>query len=71
MENAPKAKPEDIREQYETQLKVLQEAYGEAMLDSVNRLLFRLLVSSGGKPQHQLSPTPNCQEFGDNVIRYA
>jgi hypothetical protein len=33
MENAPKAKPEDIREHYETQLKVLQEAYGEAMLE--------------------------------------
>ena len=28
MENALKAKPEDIREQYETQLKALQEAYG-------------------------------------------
>ena len=33
MENALKAKPEDIREQYETQLKTLQEAYGEAMLE--------------------------------------
>ena len=33
MENALKAKPEDIREQYETQLKALQEAYGEAMLE--------------------------------------
>jgi transposase-like protein len=30
MENALKAKPEDIREQYETQLKTLQEAHGEA-----------------------------------------
>jgi transposase-like protein len=30
MENALKAKPEDIREQYESQLKALQEAYGEA-----------------------------------------
>lgn len=26
-----------------------------------------LLVSSGGKPQSQLSPTPNCPEFGDDV----
>ncbi len=33
MENAVKAKPEDIREQYESQLKALQEAYGEAMLE--------------------------------------
>ncbi len=33
MENALKAKLEDIREQYETQLKALQEACGEAMLE--------------------------------------
>lgn len=33
MENALKAKPEDIREQYERKLKDLQEAYGEAMLE--------------------------------------
>ena len=33
MENALKARPEDIREQYEKQLKELQEAYGEAMLE--------------------------------------
>lgn len=33
MENALKAKPDDIREQYERQLKELQEAYGEAMLE--------------------------------------
>ena len=33
MENALKARPEDVREQYERQLKNLQEAYGEAMLD--------------------------------------
>jgi transposase-like protein len=33
MENALKAKPEDIRERYESQLKALQEAYGEAMLE--------------------------------------
>jgi hypothetical protein len=26
-----------------------------------------LFVSSGGKPQSQLSPTPNCPEFGDDV----
>ena len=33
MENALRAKPMDIREQYELQLKELQEAYGEAMLE--------------------------------------
>jgi transposase-like protein len=33
MENALRAKPEDIRDQYERQLKDLQEAYGEAMLE--------------------------------------
>jgi transposase-like protein len=33
MENALRAKPEDVREQYERQLKNLQEAYGEAMLE--------------------------------------
>ncbi len=32
MENALKAKPEDIRERYESQLNELREAYGEAML---------------------------------------
>ena len=33
MENALKAKPEDVREQYERQLKDRQDAYGEAMLE--------------------------------------
>tara|TARA_B100000614_G_C14386175_1_gene427690 strand:+ start:294 stop:491 length:198 start_codon:yes stop_codon:yes gene_type:complete len=33
MENALKARPEDIREQYDRQLKELQESYGEAMLE--------------------------------------
>ena len=32
MENPLKANPQDVREQYERQLKELQEAYGEAML---------------------------------------
>lgn len=32
MENALRANPLDVREQYERQLKELQEAYGEAML---------------------------------------
>ena len=33
MEKALRAKPEDVREQYERRLKDLQEAYGEAMLE--------------------------------------
>ncbi len=33
MENALRAKPEDVREQYERQLKDLQKAYGEAILE--------------------------------------
>ena len=33
MENALKTKPDDVREQYERQIKDLQEAYGEAMLE--------------------------------------
>lgn len=33
MENALRANPLDIREQYERQIKELQEAYGEAMLE--------------------------------------
>jgi transposase-like protein len=33
MENALRANPLDIRDQYERQLKELQEAYGEAMLE--------------------------------------
>jgi hypothetical protein len=33
MVNALRAKPLDVREQYERQIKELQEAYGEAMLE--------------------------------------
>jgi hypothetical protein len=33
MKNALRAKPEDVREQHEREIKVLQEAYGEAMLE--------------------------------------
>lgn len=33
MENALRAKPEDVRGQYEGEIKKLQEAYGEAMLE--------------------------------------
>ncbi len=33
MENALRTNPQDLREEYEKQLKELQEAYGEAMLE--------------------------------------
>jgi hypothetical protein len=33
MEVALQSNPQDVREQYERQLKDLQEAYGEAMLE--------------------------------------
>lgn len=44
MENALRAKPEDVREQYERQLKDLQEAYGEAMLELRARKKFQSLL---------------------------
>jgi transposase-like protein len=49
MENALKAKPEDVREQYESQLKALQEAYGEAMLELRARKKWDALL--GGKDE--------------------
>ncbi|CAJ2725692.1 DUF1153 domain-containing protein [Burkholderia pseudomallei] len=33
MENALRANPQHVKEQYERQIKALQEAYGEAMLE--------------------------------------
>jgi ribose 1,5-bisphosphokinase PhnN len=44
MENALRAKPEDIREQYERQLKDLQEAYDEAILELRARRKFQSLL---------------------------
>lgn len=40
MENALKANPKDVAEQYEKQLSELKEAYGEAMLE--NKFLKKL-----------------------------
>ena len=45
VESALRAKPEDVREQYERQLHDLQEAYGEAMLELRARKLQALLLS--------------------------
>ena len=47
MENALRANPLEIREQYEKQLKDLQEAYGEAMLELRARKKFQALMERG------------------------
>lgn len=44
MVNALRAKREDVREQYQRQLKDLQEAYGEAMLELRARKKLQSLV---------------------------
>ena len=44
MENALRANPQDVREGYERQLKELQEAYGEAMLELPSRKKWQSLV---------------------------
>lgn len=49
MENALRAKPQDVREQYERQLKDLQEAYGEAMLELRARKKFQSLLGEDEK----------------------
>ena len=43
---ALRANPLDIREQYEKQLKDLQEAYGEAMLDLRAREKYQALLDA-------------------------
>lgn len=49
MENALKANPQDVREQYEWQLKDLQEAYGEAMLELRARQKLQSLLGEDEK----------------------
>lgn len=49
MENALRANPLDIKEQYERQLKDLQEAYGEAMLELRARKKLQALLDEKGK----------------------
>jgi hypothetical protein len=51
MENALRAKPEDVREQYERQLKDLQETYGEAMLELRARKNWRLSTPHKSVPR--------------------
>ncbi|MDE1716238.1 DUF1153 domain-containing protein [Chromobacterium amazonense] len=49
MENALRAKPMGIREQYEKQIKDLQEAYGEAMLQLRARKKLQSLLGEDDK----------------------
>ena len=49
MENALRANPLDIREQYERQIKELQEAYGEAMLELRARKKLQSLLGEDEK----------------------
>ncbi|ANB32873.1 transposase [Rhodovulum sulfidophilum] len=46
MENSLRANPLDIREQYEKQLRDLQEAYGEAMLELRARKKLQALLDA-------------------------
>ena len=46
MENALRTNPLDILEQYEKQLKDLQEAYGEAMLELRARKKYQALLDA-------------------------
>lgn len=61
MENALRAKPEDVREQYERQLKDLQEAYGEAMLEIRAR---KKLVPAGKGRELMLSVQQGLKDKG-------
>ncbi len=49
IENALRANSQDLREQYERQLKDLQEAYGEAMLELRTRKKLQALLDEEGK----------------------
>lgn len=49
MENALRAKPEDVREQYERQLQELQQAYVEAMLEFRAQKKLQALLDQEGK----------------------
>ena len=49
MENALRIKPLEVREEYERQLKELQEAYGEAMLELRARKKLQSLLGEDEK----------------------
>jgi transposase-like protein len=49
LENALRAKPMEVREQYEKQLREVQEAYGEAMLELRARKKLQSLLGDDEK----------------------
>jgi cell division protein FtsB len=49
MENALRANPLDLKDQYERQIKDLQEAYGEAMLELRARKKLQSLLGEDDK----------------------
>ncbi len=49
MENALRANPLDVKEQYERQIRYLQEAYGEAMLELRARKKLQSLLGEDEK----------------------
>ncbi|MFD2677748.1 transposase [Camelimonas lactis] len=59
MENSLRAKPLDIREQYAKQLKDLQEAYGEVMLELRARKNTRpcWMLRTTNDPEHPAGPS--------------
>ncbi len=59
MGNALKANPLDVRQQYEKQLKDLQEAYGEAMLELRARKEYQALL---GEPWSAIGPRTMASE---------
>ena len=54
MENALRAMPEDVRDQYERQLKDLQETYGQAMLELRAQ---KKIALRGGQGRHLMAAT--------------
>ncbi len=49
VENDPRANPQDLREQYERQLKELQEAYGEADAGAARKKKLQSLLGKDEK----------------------
>lgn len=61
MENDLRANPQDVRERYERQLKDLQEAYGEAMLELRARKKLQSLL---GEDESDRDDPPGLQGHG-------
>lgn len=72
MENALRTKPLEIKEQYERQIKDLQEAYGEAMLEppplcQTSCRLLRTKNPGGGDEGNQWHVTDNHSRIGQSL----